>query len=103
MEEKWINFKLESKTDSRIYLRGEWDISSYDEDIDDGDWSYEQNDGQMASHIPSYWKVDGENLSFEFDQFIDSIDWDMFRQWLWDCQDEEKTVDCGDYILHINK
>lgn len=101
--EKWINFKIESKKDSRIYLTGEWDISSYDEDTNEGDWSYEQNDGTFASHIPSYLKVDGDNLSFEFDQFIGSIDWSMFRQYLWDFQDtENKSIDCGDYILHIN-
>lgn len=102
MDEKWINFKLESKTDSRIYLKGEWDITSYDEDTNEGDWSYEQNNGMMEAHIPRYWKVDGENLSEEYDQFIDSIDWDMFRQNLFDCQDESKSFDCGDYILHVN-
>jgi hypothetical protein len=102
MEEKWINFKIESIYDCRIYLKGEWDITSYDEDTDMGDWSYEQNNGMMESHIPRYWKVDGENLSEEFDQFIDSIDWDNFRQALWDYQDVEKTIECRDYILYIN-
>lgn len=101
--EKWINFKLVSKNDERLYLEGEWDITSYDEDTDDGEWTYEQNDGTMQSHIPTYWKRDGENLSFEYDKFLDSIDWEMFRQWLWDCQNENKTVDCGDYLLHINE
>lgn len=101
MEEKIVEFRLISKQDNRIYLKGNWDISNYEENTDDGDWEYQQNDGTMASHIPSYWSCE-ENLSFEFSQFIDSIDWEIFRQWLIDCQNENRSVDCGDYILHIN-
>lgn len=101
-EEKWVNFKIVSKNDERIYIAGQFNLNSYDEDTDMGDWEYEQNDGTYSSHIPSYWKVDGENLSFEFDNFIGKIDWGMFRQWLMDCRNESKTIDCGDYILHIN-
>ena len=56
----------------------------------------------MQSHIPSYWKVDGENLSFEYDQFIDSIDWEWFRQTIWDCRNENRTFIRGDIVIHIN-
>ena len=101
-EEEIVEFKLVSKEDSRIYLNGTFDVASYDEDTCDGDWEYEQNDGSFSSHLPSYWKVNGENLSFEFDQFIDSIDWESFRQHLFDFKDTDKSIDCGDYILHIN-
>ena len=57
----------------------------------------------MGNHIPSYWKVDGENLSEEFSHFIDSIDWAEFRELLLDNTDNNKSIDCGDYILHINE
>lgn len=100
-EEKFVEFKLESKNDSRIYIAGTFDINSYDEDTDSG-WEYEQNDGTYSSHLPRYWKVDGESLSFEYGAFIDCIGWEMFRQWIWDCQDEQRTIDCGVYYLHIN-
>lgn len=100
---EWINFKLINKGDSRLYLKGEWDITDYDEDIDNGTWEYEQNNGLMESHIPSYWKVDGENLSEEFSHFIDSIDWAEFREMLLLNADKNKSFDCGDYILHINE
>lgn len=102
-EENWVGFKIVSKADDRIYLAGQFDINSYDEDTDMGDWEYEQNDGKMASHIPAYWKVNGENLSFEYEQFIDSIDWEIFRQYLFDFADENKSIDMGTYFLYINE
>ena len=101
-EEKIVEFKLVSKEDNRIYLNGTFDVASYDEDTCDGDWEYEQNDGSFSSHLPSYWKVNGENLSFEYDQFLDNIDWESFRQHLFNFKDTDKSIDCGDYILHIN-
>ena len=102
MTEEIVAFKIESKSDDIIFLEGSWDISTYDEDTDDGDWEYQQNDGTYQAHLPSYWKVDGENLSEEYDRFLQSIDWEMFRQWLMDFRNESKTTDCGEYILHIN-
>lgn len=101
MQEKIVEFKFESKNDNRIYLHGTVDINTID-DLDGGDWGYEQNNGTYASHLPHYWKVDGESLSFEYGAFIDCIDWEMFRQWIWDYQDENRTIDCGVYYLHIN-
>lgn len=98
---KYVSFKLISAKDERIYLKGEVDINTID-DTDGGDWEYEQNNGLMENHIPQYWKVGSENLSFEFNQFINSIDWDMFRQYLWDCQDEDITVNFYGNILIIN-
>lgn len=98
---KYITFKLVNPKDERIYLKGEVDINTID-DTDGGDWEYEQNNGLMENHIPQYWKVGRENLSFEFNQFINSIDWDMFRQYLWDCQDEDITVNFYGNILIIN-
>lgn len=102
MGEKIVEFKLQSKNDNRIYIAGTFDINSYDEDFDDGDWEYEQNDGTMASHLPTYWKVNGESLSFEYGAFIDCIDWESLRQYLFEFQDSEKSIDCGVYLLHIN-
>ena len=102
-EENWVGFKIVSKADDRIYLAGQFDISSYDEDTDLGDWEYEQNDGSYESHLPRYWKVDGESLSFEYGAFIDCIDWDIFRQYLFDFADENKSIDMGTYFIHINE
>ena len=101
-EEKIVEFKLQSKNDNRIYIAGNFDINSYDADTCEGDWEYEQNDGTMASHLPKYWKVNGESLSFEYGAFIDCIDWESFRQYLFEFQDSEKSIDCGIYILYIN-
>lgn len=101
MNENIIKFKLESKNDSRIYLNGGVDINTID-DTDGGDWNYEQNDGTYNNHIPSYWKTFNEDLSDNFHEFLDIIDWEDFQQTLWDYQDENLTVDCGKYLLHIN-
>lgn len=101
-EENWITFKIISKEDERLYLAGEVDISSID-DEDGGDWSYEQNNGLFDSHLPSYWKVGSEDLSYKFSMFLNLVDWEIFRQYLSDFQDENKLIDCGDYILHINE
>ena len=98
---KYVTFKLVNSDDERIYLKGEVDINTID-DTDGGNWEYEQNNGLMENHIPQYWKVGRENLSFEFNQFINSIDWDMFRQYLWDCQDDDITVNFYGNILIIN-
>lgn len=95
-----VEFKLISKNDSRIYLKGSVDFDG--EMLDEGEWEYEQNNGLFDSHIPSYWKVDGENLSDEFEVFLGEIDWEMFRQYLYDFKDENKTVDFFGNQLIIN-
>lgn len=102
MEQKeiYVNFKLESKEDSRIYLAGSVEFGLDDEDIE---WEYEQNDGFHSNRIPTYWKVNGEDLSFEFDQFISTIEFDVVEQELWGCRDENRTFDYGKYILVINE
>lgn len=102
--EEYNEFKIVNKKEGRIYIAGSVDFSSYDESTDDcGDWEYEQNDGTMSSQFPHYWKFCGEDVTFEFEQFNASIDWDMIEQWLWDCKGENRTVDFGDYILQINE
>lgn len=99
--EEYVSFKLESKEDSRIYFAGEVDINTID-DTDGGDWSYEQNDGTYGHHIPSYWKT-SEDLSDAFHDLLNSIDWEDFQQSLCDFTKENRTFDCGEYLLHINE
>lgn len=102
MEENYVSFKLENKEDNMIYLAGEVDINTID-DTDGGDWSYEQNDGTFDSHIPGYWKTFNEDLTDEFHDLLNSIDWEDFQQALCNFKNENKTFDCGEYILHINE
>lgn len=98
---KNVEFQLISKADSRIYLKGEVDIDTID-DFDGGDWEYEQNNGLFDSHIPTYWKTFGEDLTDEFNDFLGGIDWVMFRQYLVDFADEDETVNFYGNTLIIN-
>ena len=100
--EKYVSFKLESKSNSNVYLAGCVDINTID-DTDGGNWEYEQNDGTFDSHIPNYWKTFDKDLTDEFHDFLNTIDWEAFQQALCDFKDENRTFDCGEYFLHINE
>ena len=97
---KYVSFKLISAKDERIYLNGSVNIETIDDD--EAEFEYEQNDGLFSNHIPTYWKTFGEDLTDDFNRFLESIDWDMFRQWLWDCQDDNDVFDFYGHILIIN-
>lgn len=98
--EKYVGFKLISTKDERVYLNGSIDINPVDDD--EPDYEFEQNDGTYSNHIPSYWKTFGENLTDDFDRFIDTIDWDMLKQYLCDFQDDNVTLNFYGDILVIN-
>lgn len=100
--EEYVSFKLESKDDCRIYLAGEVDINTID-DTDGGDWSYEQNDGTIGYHIPTYWKTFTQDLTDAFHEFLNIIDWEAFQQALCDFKSENRTFNCKGYLLHINE
>lgn len=100
-DEKFVEFELQSKKDSNIYLKGTVDLDTID-DLDGGDWEYEQNDGTYGQNIPTYWKTFNEDLTDDFHDLLNIIDWENFRQALCDFADENRTFDCGEYILHIN-
>ena len=97
---KYVCFKLISAKDERIYLNGSVDIDTIDDD--EPEFEYEQNEGTFESHIPTYWKTFGENLTDDFDRFIDTIDWDMLKQYLCDFQDDNVTLNFYGNILVIN-
>ena len=98
--EKWVSFKLINSDDERIYLDGSANINTIDDD--EPEFEYEQNDGTYDSHIPNYWKTFGEDLTDVFEVFVHTIDWEMLKQWLWDFQDENATVNFYGNILIIN-
>lgn len=103
MEEIYINFKVICKEDPRLYLDGSWDATDLLEDeYATGEWEYMQNDGTHSEHFPTYWEVNGEDLSFEFHEFVSTIDFDVVEQDLWGLQNENRTLDYNEYILIIN-
>ena len=99
--EKYVNFKLISNKDGRIYLGGCIDINTVDDD--EPEYEFEQNDGTYNSQIPHYWKINGDDLSTEFEVFVQTIDWEMLNQFLWDFHDEDATVNFYGDLLIINK
>ena len=99
--EKWVEFKLINSEDDRIYLKGNVDINTINDD--EVEFEFEQNDGTYDTRIPHYWKTRGEDLTESFEIFIHSIDWDMLKQYLWDFQDENDTVNFYGDILIINE
>lgn len=101
--EKWINFKIISKNDERLYLKGTWDITNYNPEEDDtGDWEYEGNDGLMNQQMPRHWTSDNEDLTDAFEEFLGKLDWFTIEQFLWDFQQEMKTVEFPEYTLEMN-
>ena len=98
---EYVSFKLISSEDERIYLNGSVDIDTIDDD--EPEFEFEQNDGLFSNHLPQYWKTFGENLTDDFNRFIDSIDWDMFKQYLYDCKDENTICNFYGEILVINE
>ena len=98
---KYVEFKLINPEDERIYLKGNVDINTIDDD--EPEFEYEQNDGTFDTHLPSYWKTRGEDLTDAFEVFLNIIDWEMFNQYLWDFQDDNDTVNFQGNILIINE
>ena len=98
---KYVEFKLISSYDERIFLDGSVDIDTIDDD--EPEFEFEQNDGTFNTQIPHYWKTLGEDLSDEFQNFIHTIDWEMLKQFLWDFQDENATVNFYGDILIVNE
>ena len=99
--EKYVGFKLINSEDERIYLKGNVNIETIDDD--EVEFEFEQNDGTYDTQIPHYWKTNGEDLTDAFTFFVDTIDWDMFKQYLWDFQDDNDTVNFYGDILVINE
>ncbi len=97
---KYVEFKLISTKDERIYLNGSIDINTVDDD--EPEIEFEQNDGSYSHQIPRYWKTMGDDLSDEFQIFVHSIDWSMLNQYLWDFRDENTTLNFYGDILIIN-
>lgn len=99
--EKYVDFKLIKNEDERIYLNGSINIDTIDDD--EPEFEFEQNDGTYSSRIPQYWKTRGDDLSDEFEIFVQTIDWDMLKQYLWDFQDDNDAVNFYGDILIINE
>lgn len=99
---KYVEFKLINSEDERIYLKGNLNLETIDDD--EPEWEFEQNNGMMENRVPQYWKTFNENLTDKFEIFLESIDWDMFKQYLFDYKDEiNKTINFYGDILIINK
>ena len=99
--EKYVDFKLIKNEDERIYLNGSINIDTIDDD--EPEFEFEQNDGTYSSQIPPYWKTRGDDLSDEFEIFVQTIDWNMLKQYLWDFQDDNDAVNFYGDILIINE
>lgn len=97
---KYVEFKLVNSDDERIYLKGNVDIDTIDDD--EPEFEFEQNDGTFSTHIPHYWKTYGDDLTDNFEVFINTIDWEMLKQYLCDFQDDNDILNFYGNILIIN-
>ena len=79
-------YTLVYKENPDVELKGCIDLDTIDDDQPDVE--YLQNDGTWNTHAPSYWKVNGEDLSFELDKVkaLESQEWGIISQYLndWD-------------------
>ena len=98
--DQYVEFNLISSKDKRIYLKGDVNIDTIQDD--EPEFEYEQNDGTFSPHLPQYWKTSGNDLSDKFEIFLGNIDWEMLNQYLYDFQDEKTTVNFYGDILQIN-
>lgn len=96
----WVSFKLINKEDHRVYIAGELDVDTVDDD--EPEYTFEQNDGTFSSHLPTYWKTNSADLTDEFNEFSQSLDWEMLNQYLWDFRNEDVTLNFEGDILIIN-
>ena len=97
---QYVEFKLISSQDERIFLDGNVDIDTIDDD--EPEFEYMQNNGTYDTHLPNYWKVDGDDLSDDFEVFVHSIEWERLNQFLWDFRFERDVFDFQGNILIIN-
>ena len=97
---QYVEFKLISSQDERIFLDGNVDIDTIDDD--EPEFEYMQNNGTYDTHLPIYWKVDGDDLSDDFEVFVHSIEWERLNQFLWDFRFERDVFDFQGNILIIN-
>ena len=74
---------------------------AYAEDLDDDEplYFYDINLGTQTSLQNAHFEGTGEDKIKLYEAFCEDL---MFTQWLYDCQDESRTVDRGDYTIHIN-
>ena len=96
-----VKFNIVDNKDRRLYLKGEIDLDTVGVNHY-GDWKYLQWNGEYEYHLPKYWTVNGKNLSIEYGQFIDRINFDSVYMDILKYQDRNVSSTYKDYFLHIN-
>ena len=76
----WIYYSIILKENPEVELKCCIDLDTIDDD--EPDVEYLQNDGTWANASPSYWKIDGDDLTFEMETLkeLEVYEWDWISQ-----------------------
>lgn len=101
MNEKIVEYILKK---GNVELEAYIDINTIDDDEPEGGYRLIPYVCDYQTRIPAnpYNEFSQEYIDYEKIVEVDHVDWDEISQWLWDFQDETRTVERNGYDLIIN-